>query len=63
MRSFKEGMEIRLQKNDLMELLTDSINDKLFSPLNMDKHNVTEVSLHPANKYVLRLVIKPRDAD
>ncbi len=57
MRSFKNGAQIALQRDDLMALLTDALNEKLFS-LYMDKHKITEMTLHPKNKYVIRLTVQ-----
>jgi hypothetical protein len=58
MKAFKQGAELRLKKDDLRELLTDALNEKLFR-MGMEKHEVIDISLHPSNAYVIRLELKP----
>lgn len=58
MKQFKDGAEIRLSRDDLKDLLTDALNSKLFG-ICMDKHRVSELTLHPNNKYVIRITLRP----
>lgn len=58
MKEFKGGAEIRLTKEDLAEAIEYVLNDKLLGR-GMKNHKVTSLSLHPANKYVIRLEINP----
>ena len=62
MRTFKGGAELRLTQQDLQELLADALNEMLFRGLETRKHKVTELSLHPGNKYVARMTLLPINA-
>ena len=57
MRQFSEA-EIRLTKGDLLLLVGEWMNDKMFN-LYMNKHIVTNLTLHPNNKYVARITLAP----
>lgn len=57
MRQFKNGTEIRLGRDDLHQILTEAIND-MFSVF-VDEHEIVEMALHPSNKYVVTMTLKP----
>lgn len=58
MKAFNGGAEIRLTKEDLEAALEYVLNQRLLG-VNIDKHQVNSVTLHPSNKYVARLDISP----
>ncbi len=58
MRAFNGGAEIRITKDDLIKMLTHTMEDRVFGFM-MNKHVVTDISLYPDNKYVLRMTVAP----
>ena len=60
MRAFNGGAQFRLTKEDLEKALEYVLNDRLLGT-SMAKHQVNGVTLHPANKYVARLDISPKE--
>jgi len=56
MKLFAEGGEIRLTKEDLRQLLQGAISKQL-TGINTASINVTDLSLHPNNKYIARLTL------
>jgi len=59
-RAFYGGAEIRITKEDLMQMLEKTMEDSILS-FSMHPHKVTDVSLHPDNKYVLRMRLEPHE--
>lgn len=60
MKAFKNDVEIRLEKDDLIQLLEDALSRSIFS-LSFNCGEVASISLHPANKYVARITLaKPQ---
>ena len=60
MRKFNGGAEMRLTHADLQEIVNEWLNDRIFN-VGMDKHDVEYLTLHPNNKYVVRLKVTPRE--
>ena len=58
MKSFNGGVEIRLTKEDLKEMLEFAINRRIFRDT-MATHKVDELTVHPSNKYVTRITLSP----
>lgn len=56
MKLFANGGEIRLTKEDLRKLLQKAISEQL-TGITTVCINVTDLSLHPTNKYVARLTL------
>jgi len=56
MKLFTDGGEIRLTKEDLRQLLQEAINKHL-TGITTVSINITDLSLHPGNKYVARLTL------
>ena len=56
MKLFANGGEIRLTKEDLRQLLQKAIRKQL-TGITTACINVTDLSLHPTNKYVARLTL------
>lgn len=57
MKLFKDGMEIRLTQEDLALMLEQMMNEKLFI-LGAGRQTVSNLTLHPGNKYVARVTVK-----
>ena len=51
MKEFKKGIELRLEKEDLVELLKLAINAKILG-FSLNDQDITKLTLHPNNKYV-----------
>ena len=60
MKTFKKGVEIRLEKEDLIQLLEKALNKEVFMIMG-DEQKVSNISLHPVNKYVCRITIRKQD--
>ena len=60
MKSFNGGIELRLTKEDLIQLVEYVLNNRILGGM-MDDHEVESISLHPDNKYVARITTKPKD--
>ncbi len=58
MRKFKGGAEIRVTREDLQVMLEHVLKDRILGFM-IDEHVVTDISVHPNNKYILHLTIKP----
>ena len=56
MKSFKDNVEIRLEQGDLIEMIEDSLRNTVFS-YGFKTGRVASVSLHPGNKYVVRITL------
>ena len=57
MRMFKGKTEIRITKEDLIEMLGYTLNEKIFNLMIHQYRTIESVSLHPDNKYVARITI------
>ena len=58
MKLFHGGAEIRLTKADLEILLIQALNQNLFI-LVAGRQQIKQCTIHPANKYVLRVTVEP----
>lgn len=55
MRGFYKGFELRLEKEDVIQLLEQALNDRVFKTYIVNDVRIKGISLHPGNKYVVRL--------
>lgn len=62
MKLFKGGAEIRVDQVDLMELIEQAINENIRSSCK-DHRYVTNLTLHPRNKYAARITISTDKPD
>ncbi len=59
MRGFNGGAQIGLTKEDFAKLLEYAFNSQILGAT-MDKHVVKNVTLHPKNKYVVKIEIEQK---
>ena len=59
MRVFKGSTEIRITKEDLIAMLACTLNTKIFQLYEDQYRTIESVTLHPENKYVVRITLNP----
>jgi hypothetical protein len=60
MKLFKNGAELRLTQGDLEALLEEVMNSKFFI-LSSGMQKIVSLSLHPGNKYVVRVTFEAKN--